>query len=86
MDKVVDQQHAQEGVEPLGGDVVLEHAAAVLDKVGEGDALGELLDQHGPGGELEVRGREGGGARVARRARRRIFLRKILIRVNDTMN
>ncbi|GJD01122.1 prolipoprotein diacylglyceryl transferase [Colletotrichum higginsianum] len=60
-----DVARVEEGVEALGGDVLLEDAAAVLEEVGQRDALGKLLDQDAAGGELGIGVREPGGGAVA---------------------
>jgi len=61
--EVVDQEHAQKGVEPLVCEVGLEDAAAVLHEVRERDALRELLDEDLPCREGGVGvGERGGGA------------------------
>lgn len=65
MHEVVNEQHAQESIEALMGDITLKHAATVLEEIGKRDALGKLLYQDLSGSEFEVWERKPGcGARL----------------------
>ena len=63
VDKVINEEHAQESVETLVGNFLLEDTAAILEEGSKGDALGEFLDEDLAGGVAGVRvGEPGGGA------------------------
>ena len=63
VDEVVEEEHAQEGVEAFVGDFLLEDAAAGFEEGFEGDAGGEFFDQDLPRRVFDVRvGEPGGGA------------------------
>lgn len=54
VDKVVDQEHAEESVQALVGNLLLEYTSAVFEKVSQGNALGVFLDEDLSSGEIRV--------------------------------
>lgn len=64
VDEVVEEEHAQEGVEAFVGDFLLEDAAAGFEEGFEGDAVGEFFDEDLPRGVFDVGVGEPGGRSV----------------------